>query len=133
MRRLAPALTILAGCARASSETVPQDAAVKVVTAQALPSLRGTTLKATVLEVSYPPGGSSSAHRHPCPVIGYILEGRYRTQVEGSPITVYQKGETFYEPPNGVHQVSANASDTEPVRFLAYFLCDSNAPLSSKP
>jgi quercetin dioxygenase-like cupin family protein len=86
---------------------------VKLVTAQVLPAMKGDKLKATVLEVSYPPGGSSSAHRHPCPVIGYILEGRYRTQVEGSPATIYQKGDTFYEPANGVHQVSANASTTE--------------------
>jgi hypothetical protein len=26
--------------------------------------------------------------------------------------------------------VSANASDTEPVRFLAFFLCDNDRPLS---
>ena len=87
MRKLALALTLAAGCASASSETVKQDAAVKVVTAQVLPALKGDKLKATVLEVSYPPGGASSAHRHPCPVIGYILEGRYRTQVEGGPVT----------------------------------------------
>jgi len=131
MRKLALALTLAAGCSSASSETVKQDAAVKLVTAQVLPAMKGDKLKATVLEVSYPPGGSSSAHRHPCPVIGYILEGRYRTQVEGSPATIYQKGDTFYEPANGVHQVSANASTTEPVRFLAYFLCDTDAPLSA--
>jgi len=131
MRKIALALTLAAGCASASSETVKQDAAVKVVAAQVLPALKGDKLKATVLEVSYPPGGASSAHRHPCPVIGYILEGRYRTQVEGGPVTIYQRGDSFYEPANGVHQVSANASTTEPVRFLAYFLCDSDAPLSA--
>ena len=133
MRRTALVIAVAAGCAKANSETLPQDATVKVVTAQAVPAMNGAKLKATVIEVSYPPGGSSTAHRHPCPVIGYILEGTYRTQVEGGQVTVYKKGETFYEPPNGVHQVSANASPTEPVRFLAYFLCDSDAPLTSKP
>ena len=133
MMRTAVVIALAAGCARASSETLPQDATVKVVTAQAIPSLNGAKLKATVIEVSYPPGGSSSAHRHPCPIIGYILEGSFRTQVEGGQVTVYKKGETFYEPPNGIHQVSANASATEPVRFLAYFLCDSDAPLTRKP
>jgi len=89
MRKLALALTLAAGCSSASSETVKQDAAVKLVTAQVLPAMKGDKLKATVLEVSYPPGGSSSAHRHPCPVIGYILEGRYRTQVEESRELLY--------------------------------------------
>ena len=60
-----------------------------------------------------------------------ILPSRYRTQIGDGPVTIYQKGDTFYEPPNGVHQISANASTTEPVRFLAYFLCDSDARLSS--
>jgi quercetin dioxygenase-like cupin family protein len=50
--------------------------------------------------------------------------------VEGQPETVYKAGQTFYEAPNGVHLVSANASTTEPARFLAYLLCDRDAPLS---
>ena len=43
---------------------------------------------------------------------------------------LYRAGESFYEAPNSVHLVSANASDRDPVRFLAYFTCDHDAPLS---
>ena len=129
--RIAAAVVLAAGCANAESATVPQAASVKVVKEQVIPQMDGAKLKTTILEVSYPPGGTSAAHRHPCPVIGYVLEGRYRTQIGDGPVTIYQKGDTFYEPPNGVHQVSANASTTEPVRFLAYFLCDSDARLST--
>jgi quercetin dioxygenase-like cupin family protein len=129
--RIACAVVLASACANAQSEWLPQSAAVKVVKEQVIPGMDGTKLKTTILEVSYAPGGSSAAHRHPCPVIGYVLEGRYRTQIGDGPVTIYQKGETFYEPPNGVHQVSANASPTEPVRFLAYFLCDSDARLST--
>jgi hypothetical protein len=40
-------------------------------------------------------------------------------------------GESFYEVPHGVHLVSANAGQTEPATFIAYFVCDRDAPLSS--
>jgi quercetin dioxygenase-like cupin family protein len=54
-----------------------------------------------------------------------------RTQVKGEPEATYKAGESFYEAPNGVHQVSANASQTESVDFIAYFVCDDDQPLSS--
>ena len=31
---------------------------------------------------------------------------------------------------NGVHQVSANASSSEPAKLVAHFICDHDAPLS---
>jgi len=63
-------------------------------------------------------------------VIGYVVEGAYRTQVDGETEKIYKAGETFYEAPNGIHLVSANASSTQPVRFIAYFICDHDTPLS---
>jgi quercetin dioxygenase-like cupin family protein len=99
--------------------------------AHALPKMDGDRLKATLVEVNYGPGESSSAHSHPCPVIGYVLEGEIRSQVKGEPEAIYKAGESFYEPPNGVHLVSGNASQTRPARLLAYFLCDHDAPLST--
>jgi quercetin dioxygenase-like cupin family protein len=105
----------------------------RVTLSQTLPQLDGRELKATVVEVTYAPGGSSTPHSHPCPVIVYVVEGALREQVKGEPEAVYQAGDSFYEPPNGVHQVSANASQTEPVRFLAYFVCDHETPLSVPP
>jgi len=86
--------------------------------------LNGEQLSVTVVEVNYGPGESSTPHSHPCPVIGYVLEGALRTQVKGEPLAIYKAGETFYEAPNGVHLVSANASDKERARLLAYFVCD---------
>ena len=64
-------------------------------------------------------------------MIGYVVDGTLRTQVKGEPEAVYKAGESFYEAPNGVHQVSANASDRKPARLLAYFLCDRDTPLSA--
>src|SRR5262245_42563887 len=96
----------------------------RVAISHALPKLDGAQLEATVVEVTYEPGGSNTAHRHPCPVIGYVLEGALRMQVKGQAEHIYKPGDTFFESPDDVHQVSANASDTQPARFLAYFVCD---------
>jgi quercetin dioxygenase-like cupin family protein len=102
----------------------------RVAIAQALPVLDGGHLEATVVEVTYEPGGSGTAHRHPCPVIGYMLEGSMRMQVKGQAERTYAPGDTFYEAPTDVHVVSANASQDKPARFLAYFVCDRKTPLS---
>jgi quercetin dioxygenase-like cupin family protein len=127
---------MLSACHRAQSRVVSSskpagpEAHVREVLSRALPSLKGDRLKATVLEVTYAAGGFSRPHRHPCPVIGYVEEGTLRTGVDETPETIVHAGETFYEAPNGLHRVSANASDSEPGRFLAIFLCDNDQPLS---
>jgi quercetin dioxygenase-like cupin family protein len=102
----------------------------RLATTQAMPRLDGASLKASIVEVTYPPGGASRPHTHPCPVIGYVVSGHYRSGVKGSGERVYGPGDTFYEAPNGLHMVSRNESSTEPTKFLAYFLCDRDVPLS---
>lgn len=118
------------GCATAASKEGGGDAQVRTAFSRALPAMDGRRLETTVLEVTYPPAGSSLPHRHPCPVIGYVVQGNLRTQVEGEPSAVYRAGETFYEETGAVHLVSANASEESPVRFLAVFTCDRDTPLS---
>ena len=105
----------------------------RMVFAQALPAMNGAQLKTKLIEVRYGPGESSPPHSHTCPVVGYVLEGAIRSQVRGEEEKVYKAGETFYEPPHGVHQVSANASQTDPARLLAIFVCDSDAALTTAP
>ena len=102
----------------------------RVALSHDLPRLNGDQLSVTVVEVNYGPGETSTPHSHPCPVIGYVLEGTLRTQVKGEPVAIYKAGETFYEAPHGVHLVSANASDKERARLLAYFVCDEHSALS---
>ncbi len=124
----AAALLVSAQKAPASSQK-PKERA-RIVLSKPLPKLDGDRLKAVLVEVRYGPGESSTPHTHPCAVIGYVAEGTLRTQVKGEPEMTYHAGESFYEAPNGVHLVSANASATEPARLLAYLLCDRDAPLS---
>jgi len=105
----------------------------RVVLSRPLPAMKGDGLKITLVEVTYPPGGASPAHSHPCPVVAYIVSGAIRSQVQGEPEAIYQVGESFFEPANGVHVISANASRTAPAKFLAYFLCDHEIKLSVPP
>lgn len=100
---------------------------------QNMPVMDGSHLTATIVEVIYPPGVGSEPHSHPCPVIGYVIEGTIESQVKGHPSQRYEAGETFYEPPNGVHAVSRNPRTDKPARLLAYFLCDKPGPLSTPP
>jgi len=111
----------------AHAESVPAGGPAPYV--HALEPMDGAHLKVTLVEVTYGPGESSKPHSHPCPVIGYVIEGAFRTQVRGEKEVVYTAGQSFYEAANGAHVVSANASTDKPVRFLAYFTCDRETPL----
>jgi quercetin dioxygenase-like cupin family protein len=116
----AAALTI------AAAAGLPQDTRSRATTAFTgnLPVLDGRHLTATLLEVTFPPGGANRPHRHPCPVIGYVLEGAVRMQLQGQEEKVFKAGAAFFESPADVHAVSANASPDQPARLLAYFVCD---------
>jgi quercetin dioxygenase-like cupin family protein len=111
----------------ARAATVPARGPAPYV--HALEPMDGSHLKVTLVEVRYDPGESSRPHSHPCPVIGYVIDGALRTQVRGEAEVVYTAGQSFYEAANGAHVVSANASTDKPVRFLAYFTCDRETPL----
>ena len=88
--------------------------------------------EAVMVTVEYPPGGASKPHRHDANVFVYVLSGTLRMQVDGQDAVTLKAGETFYENPNDVHRVSANASATEPVKFLVVMVKDKGKP-SSRP
>jgi quercetin dioxygenase-like cupin family protein len=112
------------GGAQSTSKAKPVRAPV------ALPKMDGANLKVHTLEVTYPPGASSAAHRHPCPVIGYVLSGTIRMQVSDQPVAEYKAGDTFVEMPTDVHRLGANPSADTPAVFLVTFVCDKDTPLS---
>lgn len=128
---LAAMLVITTASMHASSSKPPER--TRVAFSHALPQLDGSHLEAKIVEVYYGPGESSPAHSHPCPVLGYVLEGAVRMQVKGEPEATYTVGQSFYEALNGTHQISANASQEKPARFLAYFVCDHETPLTTHP
>ena len=60
-------------------------AANKVVFQHDLPDVNLHDWAVTAVEVNYPPGGSSTAHRHPGITIVYVLEGEVRSKVGDGP------------------------------------------------
>ena len=83
-----------------------------------------------VLEVTYPPGGSSPSHRHNAHTIVYVLEGSVIMQVAGGEKQTLTAGQVFHENPDDVHSVSMNASDAAPARILVFFLKNKGAPMT---
>lgn len=105
----------------------------RVALSRTLPPMDGREIRVRVVEVTYAPGGANASHTHPCPVIGYVLQGALRMRVNDGPETIFHAGDTFYEGAGDIHQTSANASATEPARFLASFLCDRDVAQLSSP
>ena len=66
-----------------------------------------------------PPGRVGQPHRHAGFVLAYVLEGAVVTKISGQPETTYTAGQMFYEAPGSTHEVSKNASSTEPAKLLA--------------
>jgi quercetin dioxygenase-like cupin family protein len=63
----------------------------------------------------------------------YVIEGAIRTRLKGEAEAIYRAGETFYEAANGVHELSANASDQAPAKFLAIFVCEGDTAFTVPP
>src|SRR5690348_7115896 len=133
LRMLAIAV-LSCGVILAAPNTPPaKETTDRVVLSRSLPAMKGDNLKITLVEVTYAPGAASPAHSHPCPVVAYVVSGAIRSQVQGEPEAVFGVGESFFEPANGVHVISGNASRTAPAKFVAYFLCDHETKLSVPP
>ena len=130
LQRLLALLAVL-GLSAAVPAVPPAHERTRVVCSHDLPPLAGGRARVTVVEVTYGPGEASPAHSHPCALVGYVLAGAVRSQVDDEPAAVYRPGDTFFEKPHAAHRVSANASPTEDARFLATFICDGDAPLSA--
>src|SRR6185437_16593318 len=129
--RLAVATVAIAGALAAAADVqavdAPKPAAVSTLMSHELTGLPGK--EAVMLTVEYPPGGSSPPHRHDANVFVYVLEGAINMQIEGQKQVTLTAGQTFYEGPWDVHVVSANASTTQPAKFLVVMVKDKSAPV----
>ena len=118
----AAALTIAAGLTcgpgAAGAEAEPPAPTVRELMVRDLIGADGKELR--MMTVEYPPGGSSLPHRHHAQVFVYVLDGSVRMQVQGGDPVTLGPGETFYEGPDDVHTVSANASATRPAHLLVF-------------
>src|SRR5215208_2357340 len=116
----AAASSILASMAEAAG------ANVKSLIEQKIDSIENPLVFVQVVELG--PGVQSSAHRHPGPVFGYVLEGELLTQVEGSGPTTLKAGEAFYEPAGHVHLQAKNPGKSGVTRFVAMVIGKQGSP-----
>lgn len=119
----------------ASSAAAKQTSGVKVtlVYQQPIPNIPGKSIKGVLVE--YEPGGVNAAHTHAKSAIIYatVLEGAVLNQLNGGSLRTYKKGENFTEMPGDRHDVSANASKTEPAKLLAVFVVDTSDVVLTTP
>ena len=127
--RLLAAIVLGSFCgASAAVDPDPSATVVQRLLTEPVASKPGQELEA--LTVEYPPGGSSTPHRHDAYVVVYVLHGTLEMQVRGQALTTVHEGETFIERPEDIHQVSRNASTTESAKFLVVALKSAGKPLS---
>jgi quercetin dioxygenase-like cupin family protein len=97
---------------------------------QIIPNIPGKSL--TAVEVDFPPGARSSAHRHGEALLyAYVLAGEIRSQIEGEPPRSYGVGDSWTEKPGDHHVVTENVSATEPARLLVVFIANTGDALKT--
>jgi quercetin dioxygenase-like cupin family protein len=126
---LTGALALLAGAAMSQAQSQTPPAGPKPVFQHDLPNLTMDGWEVTVSEVDMPPGRDGSPHHHPGFVLAYVLQGAIVTKISGQAETTYKAGQMFYEAPGSTHEVSRNASKTEPAKLLALILAKKGLPL----
>ena len=95
-----------------------------------LPNITMDDWQVTVSQVDYPPGRVGKIHHHAGFVLAYVLEGNIVTKISGQDERTYKPGEMFFEPPGSTHEVSRNASETQPGKLLALIFAKKGAQLT---
>ncbi|MBN3784937.1 cupin domain-containing protein [Burkholderia sp. Ac-20345] len=131
LRRAALCAWLAAGAALLPAAALAHDAGdnVHTIMQQAVPEAPGKL--AVVATVDYAPGQASDAHRHLGSVFAVVSKGEVLSQVNGGPLHRYRAGEGWYEAPGSRHQVSRNASATEPAQIVVFGLTGEHVPLTS--
>jgi hypothetical protein len=75
-----------------------------------------------VRELKFSGGQETGRHLHPCPVISHIVAGAAIVQSEGEADHTVAADAVVYEPANRIIARFDNASITEPLKFIAYYL-----------
>jgi quercetin dioxygenase-like cupin family protein len=127
-RHLLWVAAVLAGQTASSADSHPEAVVQSLLT---VPVEKSDHRELEMITVEYPPGGSSKPHRHNAYVLVYVLAGELDMQLTDQPLVHLRAGQTFLERPSDVHEVSRNASQTEPAKFLVVML--KKAPTTAPP
>jgi quercetin dioxygenase-like cupin family protein len=86
-----------------------------------------------LVELNPTPGVRSpgAGHRHPGPVLGYVVEGQLRFAINDKPEQVLPAGATFFESIGDAHTGNGSASSDGPTRAVVFMLVPKGAPLVS--
>ena len=99
---------------------------------QDLPNVSLDGWEVTVSHVDYPPGRVGAVHHHAGFVLAYVLEGTVITKISGQGEEKrYETGQMFYEQPGATHEVSKNASQTQPAKLLAMIFAKKGSTLTT--
>ena len=88
---------------------------------------------AVLIELNFQPGVSAPEHRHPGPIIGYVVDGQMRTAIDHQPDQIVPAGGTFFEPHGALHTAFSSAKPDEPVHAVAVLVVPSGSPLTERP
>ena len=122
----------------ASAEALPgsqsgqsgERAGVDLVFRHDLPNIAMEDWEVTISTVDYSPGRVGKVHHHAGFVLAYVLEGMIVTKISGQEEKTFRPGEMFYEPPGSTHEVSRNASESQPAKLLAMIFAKKGVPLT---
>jgi quercetin dioxygenase-like cupin family protein len=95
-----------------------------------LPNITMEDWEVTVSYVDYPPGRVGQTHHHAGFVLAYVLQGTIVTKISGQEERTYRVGEMFFESPGSTHEVSNNASASEPAKLLAMIFAKKGVALT---
>ncbi len=86
-----------------------------------------------LVELTPQPGSRSAGpgHRHPGPVLGYVVEGQMRFAINNEPEKVVPAGGTFFEPSGAVHTSNGSARSDGPTRAVVFMLVPKGSPLTA--
>jgi quercetin dioxygenase-like cupin family protein len=97
-----------------------------------LPNVTLDGWEVTVSHVDYPPGRVGAVHHHAGFVLAYVLEGAVIAKISGQgEEKTFTVGQMFYEQPGATHEVSKNASQTQPAKLLAMIFAKKGSTLTT--
>ena len=118
---LAAGVGLAGGLTAARHDETPHGSVKQLAARDIAEKVDGKEAKATAVEVTLEAGQASPPHRHPGPVLGYVLEGEYEWAVDDRPAKILKAGETFYEPAGCLHRVTRNPGKVR-TRVIAWVL-----------
>lgn len=87
---------------------------------------------AVIVELNFRPGASVPEHRHPGPIVGYVIDGQMKFSIDHEPDKAMPAGSTFFEPRGALHTSFGSADPNAPARIVAFLVVPNGSPLTER-